>query len=396
MAERITLTVEQLNTYVRDYLSTSPLLNNVSVKGEISNVRIYGKHIYFTLKDEKSSIPAIMFDAAAKIDFEPENGMKVVCTGRVAVFVRDGRYQLYADYMEPAEGKGSLFEQFEKLKEKLAKEGLFDERHKKALPAIPFSVGLITASTGAAVRDMINVTRRRFPAAKIYLYPSLVQGPNAPAELIKAVKELDASKLCDVIIIGRGGGSTEDLWCFNDEKLAHAVYDCETPIISAVGHEIDFTICDFVADKRAPTPSAAAEIAVPDVRELKNKFDNVNRKMSRSLEMRLDIERQKLKNLSERPVMRSPMNCFDEPKAQLLREEEKLYSASEKLLERYRAALALKGEKLISLDPLSILGRGFSVAFAKDGKAIKSVHELPSGTEFTLKLSDGQTEATAK
>jgi len=270
------LTVEQLNTYIKDYLNTSPLLQKVYVKGEISNVRVYGGsgHIYFTLKDENSAIPATMFGGASKLKFKPENGMKVLCLGRVAVFVRDGQYRLYAEEMEP-DGIGSLYIAFEQLKKKLEAQGLFSPAHKKKIPKIPFSVGIITAPGGAAVRDMINVSHRRFPAAKLYLYPSLVQGPNAPAQLISALKNLDESGICDVIIIGRGGGSAEDLWCFNDENLARAVYDCKTPIISAVGHETDFTICDFVADLRAPTPSAAAELAVPDVRELKKQFGNV-------------------------------------------------------------------------------------------------------------------------
>ena len=223
---RDALTVEQLNTYIRDYIGNSPLLRGVSVKGEISNLKTYQSgHIYFTLKDERSAIPATMFGGVGKLAFTPENGMKVICTGRVAVFVRDGQYRIYADTMEPF-GAGSLFIAFEQLKAKLASEGLFDPAHKKPLPRMPFSLGIITAPGGAAVRDMINVSRRRFPGVRIYLYPSLVQGPSAPEQLINALSALDGSGLCDVIIIGRGGGSTEDLWCFNDESLARAVYAC--------------------------------------------------------------------------------------------------------------------------------------------------------------------------
>lgn len=396
-AERRALTVEQLNTYIKDYLSTAPLLNGVFVKGEISNLRVYGGsgHIYFTLKDENSAIPATMFGGAGKLKFKPENGMKALCTGRVAVFVRDGQYRLYVDSMEP-DGIGSLYIAFEQLKQKLAGQGLFAQEHKKKIPKIPFSVGIITAPGGAAVRDMINVTHRRFPAAKLYLYPSLVQGPQAPQQLINALKALDESGICDVIIIGRGGGSAEDLWCFNDEALAYAVYNCSTPIISAVGHETDFTICDFVADLRAPTPSAAAELAVPDVRELKKQFGNVEKRMTSLLSARTDYLRQRLISLSGRPVLQSPERYFDDRKMALAREEERLFSAIGLRLERERMRLDSKNEKLKSLDPLSVLGRGFSVAFGEDGKAIKSADALPAGTAFELLLSDGKVKAEAK
>lgn len=391
------LTVEQLNTYIKDYLGTSPLLNKVFVKGEISNLRVYGGsgHIYFTLKDENSSIPATMFGGASKLKFKPENGMKVVCLGRVAVFVRDGQYRIYAEEMEP-DGIGSLYIAFEQLKAKLQQEGLFAPEHKKRIPKIPFSVGIITAPGGAAVRDMINVTHRRFPAARLYLYPSLVQGPSAPAQMINAIKVLDKSRLCDVIIIGRGGGSAEDLWCFNDEALARAVYDCETPIISAVGHETDFTICDFVADLRAPTPSAAAELAVPDVKELKKQFANVERRMLQHLSSRTDYLRQRLNALAQRPVLQSPKGYFDDRRMALAREEEKLFRLLETRLEREKMKLFAQSEKLNSLNPLAVLERGFSVAFTADGKAVKSVDELPAGTEFNLKLSDGSVSAVAK
>lgn len=393
----LTLTVEQLNTYIKDYLGASPLLNKVVVKGEMSNVRVYGGsgHIYFTLKDENSSIPATMFGGASKLKFKPENGMKVICTGRVAVFVRDGQYRLYADGMEP-DGIGSLYIAFEQLKAKLQKEGLFSPEHKKKIPKIPFSVGIITAPGGAAVQDMINVTRRRFPAVKLYLYPSLVQGPNAPAQLIDALKNLDASGICDVIIIGRGGGSAEDLWCFNDENLAYAVYNCKTPIISAVGHETDFTICDFVADLRAPTPSAAAELAVPDVRDLKKQFSNVEKRMLQNLVSKTDYFRQRLLTLSQRPVLQSPKSYFDDRRMAVSRDEERLYNIVGARLERERMKLFAQNEKLNSLNPLSVLGRGFSVAFGNDGKAIKSVNELPEGTEFELMLQDGKKKAVAK
>ena len=393
---RDALTVEQLNTYIRDYIGNSPLLRGVSVKGEISNLKTYQSgHIYFTLKDERSAIPATMFGGVGKLAFTPENGMKVICTGRVAVFVRDGQYRIYADTMEPF-GAGSLFIAFEQLKAKLASEGLFDPAHKKPLPRMPFSLGIITAPGGAAVRDMINVSRRRFPGVRIYLYPSLVQGPSAPEQLINALSALDGSGLCDVIIIGRGGGSTEDLWCFNDESLARAVYACKTPIISAVGHETDFTICDFVADLRAPTPSAAAELAIPDSAEKKRQFANLQRRMNGRLESKTGLLRQKLAALSQRPVMKSPRAYFDERRMTVAHDEEKLFLAAEKAISKRRNALSARGERLSALDPLSVLRRGFSVAFGKNGKAVRSVSELPEGTGFRLMLSDGTIAAQAK
>ena len=396
-AERTALTVEQLNTYIKDYLGSSPLLADVTVKGELSNVRVYGGsgHIYFTLKDEKSAVPARMFGGASKLEFTPENGMKVVCRGRVAVFVRDGQYRLYAESMEP-DGAGSLFIAFEQLKAKLEKEGLFDPARKKKIPKIPFSVGVITAPGGAAVRDMINVTHRRFPAAKIYLFPSQVQGPSAPAQLINAVRTLDSSGVCDVIIIGRGGGSTEDLWCFNDESLARAVFECRTPIISAVGHETDFTICDFVADLRAPTPSAAAELAVPEAATLIRQFENVRARMALHLNNNTRYARQRLETLTKRPVLQSPRAYFDERRMAVARGEERLTAAVENRLEREKMRFGVKREKLASLDPLAVLGRGFAVAFDKDGKALRSVSQLPPGRDFTLRLSDGTVDATAK
>ena len=243
---------------------------------------------------------------------------------------------------------------------------------------------------------MINVSRRRFPAVKLYLYPSLVQGPSAPAQMIEALKNLDASGKCDVIIIGRGGGSAEDLWCFNDESLARAVYECKTPIISAVGHETDFTICDFVADLRAPTPSAAAELAVPDVRELKKQFSNVEKRMLQHLSLRTEYLRERLNSLAGRPVLQSPNRYFDDKRMELSRAEERLYSVVEGRIQREKMLLFAKSEKLNGLNPLAILGRGFSVAFTADGKAIRSVNELPSGTEFELKLADGQVSAVTK
>jgi len=385
------LTVEQLNTYIRDFLAGAPLLSHVAVKGELSNVRVYGAsgHIYFTLKDEKSTIPATMFGGAGKLTFKPESGMKVICTGRVSVFVRDGQYRLYADSIEP-DGIGALAIAFEQLKRKLDAEGLFSPLHKKRIPKIPFTVGIITAAGGAALRDMINVTKRRFPAAKLLIAPATVQGPNAPPELIAALRMLDRSKLCDVIIIGRGGGSMEDLWCFNDENLAREIFACETPIISAVGHEIDFTISDFVADLRAPTPSAAAELAVPDALELARKFGNVQEKMRNSLTGRVTFLSQRLHALASRPVLASPQAYFDERKMQVARLEERLTRALVVAEERKKQKLNLQAEKLRSLNPLAILERGFAVALKEDGSVVRAPEEVAADERVTLRLAKGE------
>ncbi|HAN22039.1 MAG: exodeoxyribonuclease VII large subunit [Clostridiales bacterium GWF2_36_10] len=413
MSEK-SLTVSQLNTCIKDYLDNIPMLRNVFVKGEISNLKLYGSsgHIYFTLKDEESCLKAVMFGGISKLKFKPEDGMKVVCQGRVAVFVRDGNYQLYSESMEP-DGIGSLYIAFEQLKTKLEAEGLFSSEHKKKLPKIPFRIGIITAPTGAAVRDMINVAGRRFPAAKIIIYPSLVQGENAPAQLIKAIKFLDKNKLAEVIIIGRGGGSIEDLWAFNNEALARAIYACETPIISAVGHETDFTIADFVADRRAPTPSAAAEIAVPDSSELKIKFRNAENRILSLFKIQTDGLRRHLKLLSDRPVLQNPYTSFDDKRMILARLEEKLVSSFdfnttrsdltylEKRLtqlavintERNSQRLKIQSEKLLSLNPMSVLERGYAAAFRPDGTVIKNIDDFKKGMSFNLRLHDGTVHA---
>ncbi|PKM62915.1 MAG: exodeoxyribonuclease VII large subunit [Firmicutes bacterium HGW-Firmicutes-21] len=416
MSEQRSLSVSQLNTFIKDYLDNLPTLRNVYVKGEISNLKVYGGsgHIYCTLKDEQSRLNVIMFGGTTKLKFRPEDGMKVVCRGRVAVFVRDGAYQLYADDMEP-DGIGSLYIAFEQLKAKLEAEGLFASDHKKKLPKIPFRIGIITAPTGAAVRDMINVCGRRFPAAEIIIYPSLVQGENAPAQLIKALKYIDKNSLADIIIIGRGGGSIEDLWAFNNEALARAIYACNTPIISAVGHETDFTIADFVADKRAPTPSAAAEIAVPDSYELKKLFGNAQNRLALLLRKQTDDMRKHLKLLSDRPVLQNPLTSFDDKRMVLARYEEKLSETfnfallrsnvaylDERLrqlteinTERLSQRLRLQSGKLHSLNPMSVLERGYAAAFKPDGTVIKGVDDLKKGDVFDLKLYNGSVSAKA-
>ncbi|MBP5230910.1 MAG: exodeoxyribonuclease VII large subunit [Clostridia bacterium] len=435
------LTVTQLNTYIQELLAGSPALNRVTLRGEISNLRSYSSgHLYFTLKDEASSIPATMFNGARILNFRPEDGMKVLCTGRVSVYVRDGQYRFYANTLQP-DGLGSLAEAFRKLKEKLEKEGLIDPSRRKPIPAYPFRVGLITAPNGAAVRDLISVIQRRFPAAEILLAPSTVQGPNAPAELIRALRLLDGNRLCDVIIIGRGGGSAEDLWCFNDETLARAVFACRTPVISAVGHETDFTICDYVADLRAPTPSAAAEKAVPVQADIQNSLKRSAVRMDALFSGAVRHLSDRVRMLSSRPVLTSPYHLFDarqqrldmlegrltaavsqglrarsdrtrslstrlalaDPKHYLEHQKQKLLllegrfsSTVSRSLERKGQTVASREDRLRSLNPLSVLNRGFALAVGEDGSVLRSAGDLPEGARFHLRMADGSVRAVSE
>lgn len=384
------ITVTQLNTFVKDYIDALPLLRQVNVKGEVSNLTKHKTgHYYFTLKDEGSLIKAVMFRAdAANLDFDMENGQKVIVTGRVSVFVRDGSYQLYATAIEQ-DGIGSLYEAFEKLKAKLAAEGLFDPAHKKALPKTPFRIGIVTAPTGAAIQDMKNIAARRFPLCELILYPSLVQGKDAASEIIRGVRYFDRHKSVDLIIIGRGGGSIEDLWAFNDEALARTVYDCETPVISAVGHEIDFTIADFVADLRAPTPSAAMELALPDKNELKRKFGNINTHNAASLSKRLQSERRLITLLASSRVLINPRATLDDRRMALLKDEEQLTAAASRLLSRKREGLDAVSRLLASFDPMSVLRRGYAALYDKNGSVIKSSTQLAVGDSFTVRVADG-------
>lgn len=389
--EKNILTVTALNEYVKMILDRDPLLSGVYVKGEISNfVNHRTGHFYFTLKDEGGAIKAVMFKSSnAKLKFLPENGMKVIVHGRVSGFVRGGDYQLYADDMEP-DGIGSLYIRYEQLKKKLEAEGVFNPARKKPLPKIPSRVGIITSPTGAAVRDMINVTGRRFPFAEIILYPSLVQGDGAPEQLVRALKYFNETRSVDVIIIGRGGGSIEDLWAFNDEELARTVAASNIPVISAVGHETDFTICDFAADRRAPTPSAAAELAVPETGELKRKFLNVVGRMELSLTKKTEQARRRLDAAAKSRVLTSPKYLIDDKRMAVLSLSERMDSAFGMLLEKKRSLFAQKTAKLEALNPMSVISRGYSAVFLDDGTLVKSVTQVKEGDEFFFKTGDGK------
>ena len=329
---------------------------------------------------------------AATLKFMPESGMKVVVHGSVTVFPRDGSYQIYVSSMQP-DGIGALYLAYEQMKTRLAEEGLFDEEHKLPIPEIPSRIGVITSPTGAAVRDIINVTGRRFPNTEVYIYPALVQGEGAEESLIKALDYLDTTGLCDVIIIGRGGGSIEDLWAFNSEKLARRIYEATTPIISAVGHETDFTICDFVADMRAPTPSAAAELAVPDKRELMLRLDSYDERLALAVQRKVSRSREKLDLLRARADRYTVINLIEARRVTVSRLSEKSNLLIAGYLERTKDRLFSCVEKANALSPLSILSRGYSIAETKNG-IIKSTSEVDAGDEVRIILSDGAISAT--
>lgn len=390
------LTVTQLNEYVKRIIDGTPQLNSVHVKGEISNFKNHYStgHYYFTLKDEGGQLRAVMFkSAAAKMQFIPEDGMKVTAHGRISSFVRDGTYQLYCDAMEP-DGIGALYVAYEQLKRKLELEGLFNPARKKPLPKIPTRVGIITSATGAAIRDMINVCGRRFPYAKLVLYPSLVQGPDAPVQLIAGMNYFNATRSVDVIIIGRGGGSIEDLWAFNDEGLARAVAASGIPVISAVGHETDFTICDFVADRRAPTPSAAAELAVPDTAELKRKISNIITREADVIRSMLRLRREKLDSLANSRAMTDPGNLIEDKRILLDHLSDRLRLAEDRELQMKKAEMAAAAGKLNALNPLSVISRGYSAVYRDDGALVKKIDDVEPGDKVAFKTIGGEALCT--
>ena len=391
------LTVTELNQYIKDLIDINPPLSDVYIKGEISNFKAHSSgHFYFTLKDEGSALKSVMFRASAqRMEFLPENGMKVIAHGRISAFVRDGAYQLYADSMEP-DGVGALYIAFEQLKRKLEAEGLFAESRKKPLPKIPSVVGIVTSPTGAAVRDIINICKRRFPYAKLVLYPALVQGTDAPASVASGIEYFNRTNSADVLIVGRGGGSMEDLWAFNSEIVARAAAASHIPLISAVGHETDFTICDFVADRRAPTPSAAAEIAVPDTGELKQKFLNVISRERAVLERTLEGYRQRLLRSSTSRVLTSPIHTVEDRRMTVLSIARRMEPAIRRETEKRQAQLAAASGKLSALNPMAVLQRGFSATYSSSGALMKSVADIAVDDEIVVFLADGSADAVVR
>lgn len=398
MQNTLVLSVSQLNRYIKMNFDADENLVNIFISGEISNFTNHYRtgHLYFTLKDDSAAVRAVMFNSSAKrLKFMPEDGMKVIARGRVSVYEASGQYQLYVDDMQP-DGVGALNLAYEQLKEKLQKEGLFSELHKKPLPPYPEKVGVITSPTGAAVRDIINVLGRRFPYAEIVFCPVLVQGDGAHLQLTDAVNMFNSERAADVIIIGRGGGSIEDLWEFNDEGLARAVYNSDIPVISAVGHETDFTICDFVADMRAPTPSAAAELAVPDANELQYALSALKNRMFLNVSSGIADRRSRLEYLTSKGALKSP----DE---MLSNRSQRLDTAFSKMLSSYENRIGGKKVEFISaatalskLDPMSVLMRGFAFVSDKSGKNVYSSQALAKGDKINVRFHDGSAVCEVK
>lgn len=384
------LTVTELNRYIKDLVDINPPLGDIYIKGEISNFKAHSSgHYYFSLKDSDSVLKAVMFRmSASRLGYMPQNGMKVVAHGRISVYERGGEYQLYADSMEP-DGVGAMYMALEQLKAKLSAMGLFDESRKKPLPKIPSAVGIVTSPTGAAVRDIINVCTRRFPYARIRVYPALVQGDGAVDSVAAGIEYFNRCGGADVLIVGRGGGSIEDLWAFNSEKVALAVIRSRIPVISAVGHETDVTICDLVADRRAPTPSAAAELAVPETAELKQKFNNVITRETAVLMGRIDAKKKELDRLAASRVLTSPAASFEDRSVTVDRLSDRLSRAQNNILEKKTALLKSGAASLSALNPMAVLSRGYGAVFAADGSVIKSVESLSVGDTVKLTLSDG-------
>lgn len=383
--EQQTATVSQVTAYIKRVFDSNGILNNIWIKGEISNFKLhYSGHMYITLKDEGAVLKAVMFRSACSgLNFQPKDGMKVLARGRISVYEPTGAYQLYIEEMKE-EGAGDLYAAFEKLKKRLSDEGLFDESHKKTLPQFPERIGVCTATTGAAVKDIINVVTRRFPYTEILVYPTTVQGEGAAPSIVSAIEYFNKKNNVDVLIVGRGGGSIEDLWGFNEEIVAYAIYNSKIPVISAVGHETDFTIADFVADMRAPTPSAAAELAVPSAIEMYSKINMLCDRMLRSIKR--GNERRQLKIDAFR--MKSPMELINNRALKTDALVKSLESAfNEKLMNSKQEFSALAGA-LNALSPLAVMSRGYSVATDSEGNVIKKMSQLDG--EFNLRLQDGE------
>ncbi len=385
--------VSQLNSYVKGVLDRDENLAHIFVTGEISNFKAhYSGHLYMTVKDETASIKAVMFAGnATKLRFKPENGMKILAFGTVSLFPRDGSFQLYINDMQP-DGVGALNIAFEQLKKKLEAEGLFRQEYKKPLPKFPQKIGVVTSSTGAAVQDIINVLKRRYPVAEVVLRPCQVQGEGAAEDIAKAIFEFNKLKGADVLIVGRGGGSIEDLWAFNEEIVARAVFASEIPIISAVGHETDYTICDFVADLRAPTPSAAAECAVPDIFELKSNIVSLKQHIFTLTRNSVNMERSKISSLEKSLALRDPVTNINEQRKELVYLTEKLTSLTNSVLDSNKSKISSLAGKLDALSPLNVISRGYALV-EKDNKPVTKVKDLKKDDVISIKLSDGQVKA---
>lgn len=391
------ITVSELNQIIKSLVDGEPLLNRVCVRGELSNYKIYPSgHHYFTLKDAESSLRCVMFkSSASKLRFRPESGMGVTAFGRISVFPRDGAYQLYCSDLIP-EGTGDLQIAYEQLKAKLAAEGLFDPRHKKPLPQYPKKIAIITSSAGAAVHDMIRILGRRWPMTKVMLLPVRVQGVEAPPEIVGAIRYANRHNVADLIITGRGGGSIEDLWAFNDERVARAIYESELPVISAVGHEPDVTISDYVADVRASTPSNAAEIAVPDEADMRELLANMSIRQTQAMRKSITRLSTRLDDFKGRRVLRDPMAYVDAKRSELDHVQDRLVAAAEKLCSANRHKFVALASALDAMSPLKVLSRGYAIASDAEGKLVKSVGDVAGGDVLSLSVSDGTIKCTVE
>jgi len=394
MAQNV-LSITQLNEYIRGRMDSDPLLAQVAVRGEISNYKLYPSgHHYFTLKDESSALKCVMFKGnAMRLRFRPENGMEIIAMGKVSVFPRDGAYQLYCSAMA-MDGIGDLYAAFEQLKRRLESQGLFDPTHKKSLPRYPGTIGIITSSAGAAVHDMLRILRKRYPLTQVRLLPVRVQGAEAPGEIAAAIRYANYYKLADLLIVGRGGGSIEDLWAFNDERVAYAIYESEIPVISAVGHEPDVTISDFVADLRAATPSNAAELAVPDQDALRQSLDSTTAAMAVSLNRQIKSAQKHLEVLSQSPALRSPDSYLTQRENSLELLKNRLIAAQNQNITRKNQQYIAAISKLDAMSPLKVLSRGYAMAQNQGGEVIRSLNQVEIGERIAVRLSDGTLFAT--
>lgn len=394
MAQNV-LSITQLNEYIRGRMDADPLLAQVAVRGEISNYKLYPSgHHYFTLKDESSALKCVMFKGnALRLRFRPENGMKIIAIGKVSVYPRDGAYQLYCTALT-MDGVGDLYAAFEQLKKKLAAQGLFDPAHKKPIPKYPGTIGIITSSAGAAVHDMLRILRKRYPLSKVRLLPVRVQGVEAPGEIAAAIGFANHYHLADILIVGRGGGSIEDLWAFNDERVAYAIYQSEIPVISAVGHEPDVTISDYVADLRAATPSNAAELAVPDQDALRQNLDAMSNAMVSGLSRQVKSARQHLQVLSSSQALQSPTGYLEQRLQSVELLKNRLIAAQDRNITKARQRYIADVSKLEAMSPLKVLTRGYSMAQNERGEVVRSVSQVGLGERIRIRLSDGSLSAT--
>ena len=388
------ITVTDLNKYIKSKIDSDEMLNSVLVKGEISNFKNhYTGHMYFTLKDENSLIKCVMFKSyTTHLSFMPKDGMKVIILGSVSVFERDGVYQIYAKAMKQ-DGLGSLYEAYEKLKAKLSAEGLFDESHKQKIPFMPKTIGVLTSNTGAVIRDIINVSTRRNPNVHIRLYPVPVQGAGAAEKIAEGIEFMNKNNLADVLIIGRGGGSLEDLWPFNEERVARAIYNSKIPIISAVGHETDFTIADFVADLRAPTPSAAAELAVANIDDVKSTLFLYNTRYKNALKKKLQLMRLSYEKCMARQAFKNPTQKINEQYIVIDMKVKAMQNKIQLKLKEERTKFIKQVSKLDTLSPLKTLARGYSIVTDSSNKIIKSVKDLKEDQNINIRLADGEKQA---